>query len=69
MRPPRSRRRRRGARDVLDVELEDHELLAEILLLINLMVIASEATQPLSQAVIDACLGVPVSRARAERAA
>jgi hypothetical protein len=47
MRPPRSLRRR-GVRDVLDVELEDHELLAEILLLINLIVIASEATQPLN---------------------
>jgi hypothetical protein len=44
-----------------------HELLAEILLLINLMVIASEATQPLNQGVIDACLRTPVSRA--ERAA
>jgi hypothetical protein len=55
-------------RDVLDVELEDHELLAEILLLINLMVIASEATQPLSQAVIDACLRTTVP-GRAERAA
>jgi len=54
---------------VLDVELEDHELLAEILLLINLMVVASEATQPLSQAVIDACLRTPVSSGRAERAA
>jgi hypothetical protein len=68
MRPPRTLRRH-GVRDVLDVELEDHELLAEILLLINLMVIASEATQPLSQAVIDACLRTPVSPGRAERAA
>ena len=68
MRPPGSRRRRRGVRDVLDVELEDHELLAEILLLINLMVVASEATQPLSQAVIDACLRTPGS-GRAELAA
>lgn len=68
MRPPRSLRCR-GVRDVLDVELEDHELLAEILLLINLMVVASEATQPLSQAVIDACLRTPVSSGRAERAA
>ena len=68
MRPPRSLRRR-GVRDVLDVELEDHQLLAEILLLINLMVVASEATQPLSQAVIDACLRTPVSPGRAERAA
>jgi hypothetical protein len=56
-------------RDVLDVDLEDHELTAEILLLINLMVIASESTQPLSQAVIDACLQTPTSPARAERAA
>ena len=54
---------------MLDVELEDHELLAEILLLINLMVVASEATQPLSQAVIDTCLRTPPSPGRAERAA
>jgi hypothetical protein len=39
-----------------DVELDDHELRTEILLLTELMIAASESTQPLSQAVIDACL-------------
>jgi hypothetical protein len=42
--------------DGFDVELEDHELRNEILLLTDLMIAASESTQPLSQAVIDACL-------------
>ena len=39
-----------------DVDLDDHELRTEILLLTDLMIAASESTQPLSQAVIDACL-------------
>ena len=40
----------------LDVDLDDHELTAEILLLTDLMIAASQSPQPLSQAVIDACL-------------
>jgi hypothetical protein len=40
----------------LDVELDDQELRTEILLLTALIVAAAESTQPLSQAVIDACL-------------
>ena len=39
-----------------DVDLDDPELRTEILLLTDLMIAASESTQPLSQAVIDACL-------------
>ena len=39
-----------------DVDLDDHELNAEILLLTDLMIAASQSCQPLSQAVIDACL-------------
>jgi len=42
-----------------DVDLDDHELRSEILLLTDLMIAASESTQPLSQAVIDACLTRP----------
>jgi len=42
--------------DGFDVELDDHELRTEILLLTDLMIAASDSTQPLSQAVIDACL-------------
>jgi hypothetical protein len=44
--------------DVFDVSLDDHELFDEIDLLTNLMVVAREATRPLSQAAIDVCLGV-----------
>jgi hypothetical protein len=40
----------------LDVDLDDHELTAEIVLLTNLMVAAAQSPRPLSQAVIDACL-------------
>jgi len=39
-----------------DVDLDDHELTAEIVLLTNLIITASQSPQPLSQAVIDACL-------------
>ena len=49
-------------RDVLDIDLHDHQLGDEILLLTSLMVVASEATQPLSQAIIDACLGGSVTQ-------
>ena len=42
-----------------DVDLDDHELSAEILLLTDLMIAASESTQPLSGAVLDACLTKP----------
>lgn len=42
--------------DCFDVDLDDHELRTEIRLLTDLMIAASESTQPLSQAVIDACL-------------
>jgi len=40
----------------LDVDLDDHELTAEILLLTDLMIAASQSPQSLSQAAIDACL-------------
>jgi hypothetical protein len=43
----------------LDVDLDDHELTAEILLLTDLMIAASQSTHPLSQAAIDACLTQP----------
>jgi len=43
----------------LDVDLDDHELTAEILLLTDLMIAASQSGRPLSQTVIDACLTRP----------
>jgi hypothetical protein len=43
----------------LDVDLDDHELNAEIVLLTDLMIAASQSGEPLSQAVIDACLRRP----------
>ena len=39
-----------------DIDLDDHELNAEILLLTDVMIAASTSRQKLSQAVIDACL-------------
>jgi hypothetical protein len=42
-----------------DVDLDDPELRTEILLLTDLMIAASQSTQPLSQEVIDACLSRP----------
>jgi hypothetical protein len=43
----------------LDVDLDDHELTAEIVLLTDLMIAASQSGQPLSQTVIDAYLTRP----------
>ena len=45
--------------EVLDVDLDDHELIGEILLLTELMIAASESRQPLSQAIIDGWLATP----------
>ena len=42
--------------DVLDIELQDEELGAEITLVAELMVAAAESERPLSQAEIDAIL-------------
>ena len=42
-----------------DVDLDDPELRTEILLLTDLMIAASQSTQPLSQEIIDACLSRP----------
>jgi hypothetical protein len=50
--------------DALDVDLQDPELLAEIFLLADLMVAASESTRPLSQASIDKILWNPAAVAR-----
>jgi hypothetical protein len=47
--------------DALDVDLQDPELLAEISLLADLMVAASESTAPLSQARIDNILWNPAA--------
>lgn len=44
--------------DQFDVTLEDGELLVEVELTANLIVAASESDGPLSQAEIDAILGV-----------
>jgi hypothetical protein len=44
--------------DQLDVPLEDGELLAEVELTTDLIIAASEADHALSQAVVDAILGV-----------
>ncbi len=42
--------------DAFDVELEDPELFAEILLLTDLMAAASKSGRPLDQAAIDSIL-------------
>lgn len=47
--------------DPLDVDLQDDDLVAEILLLTDLMVSASPSEGPLSQSVIDTVLGVSVA--------
>lgn len=44
--------------DVLDVELHDDELMAEIEMVGELMVAASACTEPLDQRAIDDILGV-----------
>ena len=43
-------------RDPLDVDLQDDDLLAEILLLTDLMATASQSERPLPQSVIDRIL-------------
>jgi hypothetical protein len=54
--------------DAFDVDLEDPELLAEILLLADLIVAASESAEPLGQAVIDAILWQPTTAAPDQKA-
>lgn len=44
--------------DQFDVTLEDNDLLAEVELTTNLIIAASESDGPLTQAQIDAILGV-----------
>ena len=44
--------------DKLDVPLEDAELLAEVELTTNLIIAASEAEAPLTQAKVDQLLGI-----------
>jgi hypothetical protein len=44
--------------DQFDISLEDKELLGEVELTTNLIIAASESDGPLSQAEIDAILGV-----------
>lgn len=46
--------------DPLDVDLQDDDLVAEILLLTDLMVTASQSEGPLPRPVIDRVLGVSV---------
>ena len=47
--------------DPLDVDLQDDDLVAEILLLTDLMVTASQSEGPLPQSVIDTILGASVA--------
>jgi hypothetical protein len=48
--------------DRLDVQPHDEEVLEEIELISNLMIAASEASEPLTQSTIDAILGIPAQR-------
>ena len=48
-------------KDPFDIDLHDHELDAEILLLTQLMVVASESDRRLSQAAIDTILMNPTT--------
>ncbi len=47
--------------DQLNVPLEDAELLAEVELITNLIIAASEADAPLDQAEVDRLLGVELA--------
>jgi hypothetical protein len=49
---------RRLMNDALDVDLQDAELIAEIQLIADLMVVASESSGAVSQRVLDETLGV-----------
>jgi len=47
--------------DALDVELHDPELIAEIGLVAELIVVASESIRPLEQRAIDRVLGIQLA--------